>query len=307
MKNFYFKFLYLLLFILLQDGLYSQVNHMTIAGLDSLKKHQVTGSLFFGFDFSQDALQYLYLSFTGSGLYVDRHNTYGLSAVVNLRGMKERSTSNNGYVIIQSDLWRHHFDSSVCKTNIIHAEPFGMLQFDENRGIFTRFQVGVYAVPAIIFKPRIHLSAGIGMLYQFDRYDLLPPDYIDWWSKAEMDQIYSAICQLSPDTGFMNRHGPRFSLYLSMVSSIGKIIDWNIFFSYQQPFTSIFKGTPLYNISPDYRAPYPCITIESILKIKILKWLSLNVRYYMQHDRNQLTYYLPFYMYSITTGFGLDL
>lgn len=281
---------------------------MSLTGLDSLKQNQVTGSLYLGFDFSQDAMQYLYLSASGSGLFADKNSTYGISAVVNYRGMKKRSTSNNGYVIIQADLWRHQFDSAVCKTRRVHAEPFVLLQFDENRGIYARLQAGLYAVLSIISKKHIHLSGGGGILYQFDRYDLLPPDYIDWWSKEDMDRIYNSINQLDPDSsGFMNHHGPRLALYLSMVSSIGKLIDWNVYLSYQQPFTSIFRGTTLYDVSSDYRIPYPCITIESVLKFKILKWLSLNLRYYMQHDRNQLTYYLPYYMYSVTTGFNFSL
>jgi len=123
-----------------------------------------------------------------------------------------------------------------------------------------------------------------------------------------MDRVYKAIKQIDPDsTGFMYRCGPRFAFYLSLISSLGKLVDWNIYISCQQPFTSVFRNTPLYDVSEDYRIPYPCITIESIMKFKILKWFSLNIRYYMQHDRNQLTYYLPYYMYSLTTGFSFNL
>ncbi len=285
-----------------------QVNPMSISGVDSLKIHQVTGSLFLGFDFTKDATEYLYLSFSGSGLYVDRRNTYGVSSVVYLRGLQERSTSNSGYVIAQADLWRHNFEGKICKTNRIHAEPFAMLQFDENRGINARWQLGAYAVPAIFSKSNVHISAGVGMLWQFDRYDLLPPDYVDYWDKEEMERIYKAIHELDPDTTwFMKRNGPRVALFLSLISSLGKLVDWNIYVSLQQPFTSVFKGTPLYDVSADYQKPYPCITIESTIKFKILKWLSINLRYYMQHDRNQLTYYLPFYTYSITTGVNFGL
>jgi len=286
----------------------AQVNPMSISGVDSLKLHQVTGSLYFGFDFTRDATEYLYLSLTGSGLYVDKRNTYGMSAVINIRGNQERSTSNNGYVIVQADLWRHSFRGTLCRINRLHAEPFGMLQFDENRGINARWQVGAYAVPAILARPNIHISAGIGMLWQFDRYDLLPPDYVDYWDKDEMDRIYNAMHQLDPDSiGFMTRNGPRAAVYISLISSLGKVVDWNIYASLQQPFTSVFKGTPLYNVSGDYQTPYPCLTIESIMKFKILKWLSINIRYYMQHDRNQLTYYLPYYMYSVTMGVSFGL
>ena len=38
------------------------------------------------------------------------------------------------------------------------------------------------------------------------------------------------------------------------------------------------------------------------MNFKILSWLALDLRYYMQHDRNQLTFYLPYYMYTITMG-----
>ena len=146
------------------------------------------------------------------------------------------------------------------------------------------------------------------MLYQFDRYDLLPPDYVDWWDKNDMELIYRAIQLLDPDsTGFYNLSGPRFAVSLSLISSIGKNIDLNIFVSYQQPFSSAFRNTPLYSVSSDYQTPYPCITIESILKFRILKWLALNIRYYMQHDRNQITFYLPYYMYTVTTGFTFSI
>ena len=293
----------LLIFISISISGISQVNTFYKDGLDTLKKHQFTGNLYLGFYFSQDALQYLYLSSTAAGLYVDSHSTYEISGVVTFKGLEERSTSNNGYAICRANLWRHRFVDNSIKTNRIYGQPFVMFQFDENRGINNRWQVGLYAVPTILMKKKIQLAAGIGLLYQFDRYDLLPPDYIDWWDADEMKKIYYAMHLLDPDSsGFVNRADPRAAMYLTMIASFGKNVDLNILLSYQQPFSSTFQGTPLYAVSADYRTPYPCITVESILNFRILRWLSFNVRYYLQHDRNQLTFYLPFYMYSITTG-----
>lgn len=287
---------------------YSQVLTFFKDGLDTLKKHQFAGNVYLGFYFSQDALQYLYLTSTAAGLYVDTRNTYEISGVINYQGLKERSTSNTGYVILRANLWRHKFINHQIKTNRLSAEPFAMLQFDENRGINNRWQVGLYAVPNILIKKKIQLSAGIGMLYQFDCYDLLPPDYVDWWSGEEMKRVYNAMHLLDPDsTGFANRKGPRTGLFISVITSLGKIIDLNLLLSYQQPFESSFQGTPLFSVSPDFQRPYPCITIESILNFNILRWLSLNIRYYMQHDRNQLTFYLPYYMYSITMGVNFSI
>jgi hypothetical protein len=281
----------------------SQVITFYKDGLDTLKKHQFTGNLYLGFYFSQDAKQYLYLSSTAAGLYVDCKNTYEISGVITYQGLQKRSTSNSGYAVLRANLWRHRFTGNKIKTNPLYAQPFVMLQFDENRGINNRWQAGIYAVPTILMKKKIQLTAGIGLLYQFDRYDLLPPDYVDWWDADETKKIYAAIHQLDPDSsGFVYRAGPRAALYLGMIASFGKNVDLNLLISYQQPFSSSFKGTALYSISADYQTPYPCITVESILNFNILKWLSLNIRYYMQHDRNQLTFYLPYYMYSITTG-----
>jgi len=84
----------------------SQIMTFYKDGLDTLKKHQFTGNLYLGFYFSQDALQYLYLSSTVAGLYVDIHNTYEISGVVTLKGMEKRSTSNNGYVISRANFCR---------------------------------------------------------------------------------------------------------------------------------------------------------------------------------------------------------
>jgi len=292
----------LIIFVLWSGNGVAQVMTFYKEGLDTLKKHQFAGNLYLGFYFSQDALQYLYLSSTASGLYVDAHHSYELSGVITFKGMEKRSTSNNGYAIGRVNLWRHRFVDNIITPNRLYAQPFVMFQFDENRGIYSRWQSGIYAVPNLLMKKRIQLFAGIGLLYQFDRYDLLPPDYVDWWDSTEMKQIYRNISQLDPDsTGFADRSGPRAALYLGMIASFGKI-DLNLNISCQQPFTSSFKGTPLYDISEDYRTPYPCITAEAILNIGLLRWLSLNIRYYMQHDRNQLTFYLPYYMYSITTG-----
>jgi hypothetical protein len=277
-------------------------------GLDTLKKHQFTGNLYLGFYFSQDALQYLYLSSTVAGLYVDIHNTYEISGVITFKGMEKRSTSNNGYLISRANFWRHHFVDSTITANRIYAQPFAMFQFDENRGIYGRWQIGIYAVPSILMKKKLQIMAGAGVLYQFDRYDLLPPDYVDWWSKEEMKQVYHSMHQLDPDSsGFVTRQGPRAAMYLSMIASFGKKVDLNLLVSCQQPFSSVFKGTTLYDISADYRTPYPCLSVESILNFRLLEWLSLNIRYYMQHDRNQLTFYLPYYMYSITTGLTFSI
>ncbi|MCX6277547.1 MAG: hypothetical protein NT004_05585 [Bacteroidetes bacterium] len=295
--------LFLLMLILSSISGSSQVITFYKEGLDTLKMRQFTGNLYLGFYFSQDALQYLYLSATAAGLYVDSRNTYEISGVITYKGLEQRSTGNNGYAIFRANLWRHLFVDDTIKTNRINAQPFVMFQFDENRGIYNRWQVGFYAVPTILMKKKVEITAGVGMLYQFDRYDLLPPDYVDWWNADEMKKIYHAIHQLDPDSaGFVNRAAPRAAMYLSVIASFGKNVNMNVLFSYQQPFSSTFKGTPLYSISADYRTPYPCITVESLLNFNILKWLSLNIRYYMQHDRNQLTYYLPYYVYSITMG-----
>jgi hypothetical protein len=295
--------LVLLLLAFLSSSVSSQVITFYKDGLDTLNKHQITGNLYFGFYFSQDATRYLYLSSTAAGLYVDSRNTHEISGVITFQGLQQRSTSNNGYVILRSCLWRHNFVNNHIKSNRLYAQPFAMLQFDENRGINSRWQIGLYAVPTILMKKKVQVTAGIGMLYQFDRYDLLPPDYVDWWSADVMKKIYTAMHLMDPDScGFANRSGLRAAFNLSMIASFGKNVDLNLLLSCQQPFTSSFKGTPLYDISADYRTPYPCITVESILNFNILKWLSLNIRYYMQHDRNQLTFYLPYYMYSITTG-----
>ena len=297
------SFLSLLFLILVSIPGTTQVITFYKDGLDTLKKHQFTGNLYLGFYFSQDALQYLYLSSTAAGLYVDSRNTYEISGVITFKGLEKRSTSNNGYAIFRTNLWRHRFIDDRIKTNRINAEPFVMYQFDENRGIYSRWQAGLYAVPTILMKKKVQLTAGIGMLCQFDLYDLLPPDYVDWWSPDEMKKIYHAINQLDSDSsGFATRFGPRAALYLSMVASFGENVDLNVLFSCQQPFSSVFQGTPLYSVSNDYQVPYPCITAESLLNFKLLQWLSLNIRYYMQHDRNQLTYYLPYYVYSITMG-----
>lgn len=305
MKRTALTVLFILLF--LSTG-YNQVLTFFKDGLDTLKKHQFTGNIYLGFYFSQDAVQYLYLTSTAAGLYIDAQNTYEISGVINYQGLKERSTYNTGYVIIRANLWRHKFISHRIKTNRLSAEPFAMLQFDENRGINNRWQLGLYAVPNILMKKKIQLSAGIGLLYQFDRYDLLPPDYVDWWSGEEMIKVYNAMHILDPDsTGYAYRNGPRAALFVSMITSLGKNIDLNLLVAYQQPFESSFQGTQLYSVSPDYRRAYPCITIESILNFNILKWLSLNIRYYMQHDRNQLTFYLPYYMYSITMGVNFSI
>lgn len=298
----------LLIFVITATTGFSQVITFYKDGLDTLKKHQFTGNMYLGFYFSQDALQYLYLSLTAAGLYVDSRNTYEASGVMTLKGMEKRSTSNNGYAMVRANLWRHRFVDNKIKTNRVYAQPFAMFQFDENRGIYGRWQVGLYAVPTLLMKKKILFSAGIGMLYQFDSYDLLPPDYVDWWGAEEMKAIRHAMRQLDPDsTGFVNRQGPRASLYLSMIASLGSKVDLNLMISCQQPFSSGFLGTPLYAVSADFRTPYPCITIESIVNFGILKWLSLNIRYYMQHDRNQLTFYLPYYMYSITTGLTFSI
>jgi len=281
----------------------AQVTGFSKAHTDTLKQGRPTGSLYLGFYFLEDALQYLYLSSNASGLIMDNRNQYELMGVINYQGLRTRSTSNTGYVYAHACLFRHTTTGGKRKLNKISLEPFAMFHFDEDRGIYARWQAGAYAVPLILNKPKIRIQAGLGLLYQWDRYDLLPPDYEDWWSADQWKTVQKDIKALDQQgTGFAARNGFRGSVYLGFYTSLGRIVDWNLCIYYQQPFSSNFTGTSLYSTSSDFRIPYPCITVETILNFKILSWLALDLRYYMQHDRNQLTFYLPYYMYTITMG-----
>jgi hypothetical protein len=105
----------------------------------------------------------------------------------------------------------------------------------------------------------------------------------------------------------MSKNGVRASFYLGFYSLFGKVFDWNLVLFYQQPFESSFVGTPFYSISADYHTPYPCFTAETSMSFRILPWLALDLRYYWQHDRNQLTFYLPWYMYYSTLGVSFTI
>jgi hypothetical protein len=271
-------------------------------GLDTLKLNQIKANVYLGFYFSQDALQYLYLTSNASGLYVGSRSTLELSGVINLQGLKKRSTSNSGYLIARSNLWRHRFIDDTIRPSKINMEPFVMFQFDENRGINQRYQAGLYAVPTLVNTRKISVEFGLGLLEQVDCYDLLPPDYDGWWDEDRMKQIREDIQVLDPDgDGYAWLSSTRAGCFLGMTGSFGKF-DLNLIASLQQPFRSSFHGTALYDRSADFRTPYPCITVESIFNVSLFRWFSLNLRYYMQHDRNQYTFYLPYFVYSITTG-----
>jgi len=281
----------------------SQVCSFNKELMDSLKKNQFTCNLYIGFDYTQDALKYLYLSSNAAGMFIGKTNTYNISGIINYKGLERNSTSNNGYVAAKVNLWHHRFIDDIIKPSKINFEPFVMFQFDENRGVNGRWQTGVYGVPLILDAKYIEIYGGFGVLYQFDKYDLLPSDYKGWWDEQTMEQISTDIIQLKPDgSKFMNRESLRGALFISSVIGMGKVGNINFVLSYQQPYHSIFYGTALYDKSSDYKIPYPCINFETIINFQILKWLSFDLRYYMQHDRNQLTYYLPYYVYTITSG-----
>ncbi|MCX6287977.1 MAG: hypothetical protein NTY96_12770 [Bacteroidetes bacterium] len=276
--------------------------------LDTLKKGRPTGNLYLGFYFLEDALQYLYLTSNASGLLQDSHNLYEVSGVINYQGLRIRSTNNTGYVFVHSNLFNHRYADGKLVKSKISMEPFGMFQFDEDRGINARWQAGIYAVPLILERPKIRIQSGVGLLYQWDRYDLLPPDYEGWWTDEQWQVISADIKKLDPSgSGFAWRNGLRAAAYLSFNGTFGKIFDMNIIVSYQQPFVSNFKGIELYDVSADFKTPYPCLTVETIMNFKLLKWLAMDLRYYMQHDRNQVTFYLPYYMYSVTMGVSFTI
>jgi hypothetical protein len=295
--------LLLLLLVIESSPSRGQVSMFAKQHVDTLKAGRATASLYLGFYYMEDALRYLYLSSTVSGLILDSRNQYEIIGLVNYQGLRTRSTSNTGYIFAHCNLFRHTTTDGKRKMSKISLEPFALFQFDEDRGIYARWQAGAYAVPLILNRPKIRIQAGLGFLYQWDRYDLLPPDYEGWWSDEDWKTISEDIRSLEPGgTGFARRNGFRGSVYLGFNGSFGKVFDWNFILFYQQPFASSFQGTPLYSISEDFRIPYPCITAETVMNFRILTWLAMDLRYYFQHDRNQLTFYLPYYMYSVTMG-----
>ena len=286
----------------------AQVSTFNKMYVDTLKQGRPTGNMYLGFYFLEDAMQYLYLSATASGLILDSRNLYELSGVIYYQGLKERSTSNNGYIYFHTNLFRHKFTEGKAVLNKFSLEPFALFQFDEDRGINARWQTGVYMTPVFLNHKKLRIQAGFGFLYQWDRYDLLPPDYVGWWTDDQWKVVQKDISSLDPDSnGFVNRSGLRAAMYLGLSGSFGKVFDMNVILFYQQPFKSNFKGTELWDVSADFRTPYPCLSAEMIMNFKILSWLAMDLRYYMQHDRNQLTFYLPYYMYTVTMGVSFTI
>ena len=298
----------LMLMIMVPAAIQAQVSTFSKKYIDTLKTARPTASLYLGVYLMEDAVQYLYLYGNADALIPDKRNQHEVMAVINYQGLKERSTSNAGYIFAHSNLFRYKTAGGKRVAQKFSLEPFFMYQFDEDRGVNCRLQAGAYAVPVILESPKIRIQAGIGFLYQWDRYDLLPPDYEGWWTDEQWKTISRDIQQLdTKGTGFISKNGVRASVYLGFYSTFGKVFDWNLVLFYQQPFESSFVGTPFYGISADYRTPYPCFTAETSMSFRILPWLALDLRYYWQHDRNQLTFYLPWYMYYSTLGVSFTI
>jgi hypothetical protein len=286
----------------------AQVTVFSKDHIDTLKIHRPSGNLYLGVYFMQDALQYLYLYGMASGVILDSNNLVELSGVLNYQGLRTRSTSNTGYLYFHTNLFRQKQINGKRKLNRISLEPFSLYQFDEDRGINGRLQAGVYASPVLLDAKKVRIWAGLGFCTQYDLYDMLPPDYEGWWDDTDWKQISNAITELDPDgNGFVSRLGIRGSLYLAFSGSFGEKFDMNLMLIAQQPFVSSFHGTALYSVSRDYQIPYPCLTMETVLNFRILSWLAMDLRSYLQHDRNQLTYYLPYFMYYLTFGVSFTI
>ena len=292
-----------------QLPLAGQVSQFKKSVLDSLQTNKLYGVGGLSFLLNQDSKAELFALADASFLYATNKHTYEWLSSLYYNSTDQISSSNRFYSMIRAGLFRNVHDANnplLLKKKRVFAEPFVFFQWDENRGIAQRWQLGLNAVYAFRSESsRVKWNIGGGLVYEkedwrvFSRekqqaFDTLPPAF-----KQLIQQILGIDSR-----GHLFRDNWRMNFYSNWFYE-NKPFSVNLFVGLQQPFRAPFEGLPDIPFYPYPKKKFPRVTAEISLTYKISRYMSLLTRYYMQVDKGQLTQFVPDFVYSFSQGIAV--
>ena len=305
-KNIYRSVFVVVCILLISIPAFTQVASFQKKVLDSLPANTWLGNVGLGINFNKSAVRRLFLTSSVNVLYPSQLHSYNLKASSFSNGSDIEADDNWLYAIFNLNLLHHRVKNDVIIERKFNPELFTMFQFDRARGITQRWQNGVNIVWNNSKLKNIRFNMGTGIFIENEKWRVFTKaDYAIWDTLSPVVQdLIRSLLKMDQNNDIV-RHNTRWNLYLNAYASFGKIVSLNTFFSVQTPFNPPYKDLPSLTDFPTVTKIYPRYTLETILLLRISKTFSINSKFYLQHDRGQISPFTPDEVFNFSQGFNL--
>ncbi|UFH57031.1 hypothetical protein [Spirosoma sp. KNUC1025] len=282
---------------------HGQVLIFTKSTIDSLPPGKLVGGISLTGSLSLERAQFLLLEGSVNGLYGTNRHTYEVAGSVRYTTYDHLPTSSRGFLSIRGNIWKRHLEDDHLVPHRFYLEPFAYLQYDDQRGLNLRAQVGAMGSVRLRNGTKSRFTAGAGFFYEYEQWQMIPRT-----NRIMLDTLPQAVFDLYQEYLGLNRQGqvqhydPKTCAYIGYAGDVSPLVTINGMLQWQQPLLSPYHGKPIYELSPDFRRLWPRFMIDVRLMLHLSKHLNLLSQLMLQHDRGQLGSLIPYTNYAFQQG-----
>jgi hypothetical protein len=193
-------------FMFLSGNIFSQVVNLEKDVFDKERtENEKTGSFGLGFNKVTQQIRLWSLNANANFIYFTPKNFYATSGALNIIRFEGRDAISDGFL---------QFRINLNHRKLFVSEPFMHMQYDGNRGLRFRGQLGQGGRFHLVKVQVFNLAVGTGLMYEFEN-----------WRRRVSDTL----------TVNYDLHSIKTSSYINTIFKIGKNVDANFFLIHQAP------------------------------------------------------------------------
>ncbi len=277
--------------------------------IDTAKVNDLMGTGFFAVTFNRSENSHLFFQTDLNLLVPTRQHVFDMALSSYFNGLEKFASDNRLYVMFRQNYRRHKVYGDSLKANRLHIETSQFFQYDEARGLLHRFQLGtnVVYIPAFTqTNSHVFLNASLGVVYEWDYWRLIDRKFLPDLDSLPDDILQELEQLLGIDNkGNVPRNNFRLNASANFIADLSNKMSVNLYANLQLPFQKPFRGLPQLLVYPDVNKNYLRSTVEALWRYKISHALSVSLRFYLQHDKAQITPNTPDVVYTISPGLSV--
>ena len=278
--------------------------------IDTAKANHLLGTGFFAVTFNRADENHLFFQTDLNLLQPTSEHVFDMVMSSYFNGLEKFAADNRIYVMFRQNYWRHHLQHDSLKTKRFHWETSQFFQYDEARGLLHRFQLGtnVVYIPAFTQTNKdLFINTSMGVVYEWDYWRLLDRKFLPDLDSLPDDVLQELERLLGfDDKGNVPRNNLRLNASANLIAAISKKMSINVYANLQLPFLKPFRDLPQLAVYPDVTKNYLRSTVEALWRYNVSKALAISLRFYLQHDKAQISPNTPDVVYTISPGLSVS-
>lgn len=287
---------------------YAQAIGLSKSLFDSLKTERLYLNASAGIGVEKVEISVIKIGADFNQLYYSKQHAFETIGIFRYNALDRNPYNNQGFGMFRAKLFNHTLnDKKQMKLNDIYPEPFIFYQFDQERGLEKRLQLGISAAYNIIAGSNFKMNMGVGILREWENWRVLSEEFYPGYDTLT-DQDKSTIRTLTgiDEKGEYQYAAMKANLYIHISTYPTKNTSLHCYVKCQQPLNSAFSPVQVSSFFVDYKEFRPRFLMDLQFKISITRYTEFFTRYILMHDRGQLASFVPYYTYSFNQGFSFN-